>query len=817
MPLTRRQWYPGAEWRFAPALLLAFLLPTTIPAPARAQEFPRADPQALEAPQGLLLNVVVNGRNGGALTSFQRLHDGSLAATPADLRKAGIKPEVGTANGDGLVPLDSLSDVSWRYDEPAQKLVFEAPDAARVPTSLDLGGEAEPVDLSDVRSDFGFLLNYSLYGTSDRDWTLGRAASSLAGSFDARLLTPFGTGSTTAIARLNQFDGFGGAEEPYVRLDTSWRYTDPKRMLVYQVGDGISGGLSWTSSYRFGGVQFRRNFDIRPDLVTTPVPSLSGTASVPSTLDLYLNNIKVFSGEVPAGPYAVTGLPFLGGGGDARIVMKDELGREVVTQRAYFFAPDMLRPGLFDFSVEAGLPRLGYGETSFSYDRNPAGSASARYGLTDFMTLEAHAEATRGLVNGGAGAATSFGAFGALRVAAAASRFDSVFGMETGGKLSASYTIAHNGYSLYVGADRMLGRYNDVGLVVDRRNGDQAPILSRAREALRAGISLPLGFDPSSVSLSVSRIKGHDRRDDSTIASLSWSRSILDRASVYVSAYTDLAKRDRHGIFAGLTVPLGGNITATASASRSEYGAGIDASLTKSAQLAEGELGWAVRNHNGLKGTGNRSASARYRTPYGEVSGSVEQAGQSGRVTGSLDGAVVVAGGDVFVANRVDDAFAVVKAGGPEVDVSVNGRRVATTNSRGRAFVPNLQSYQNNRIAIDPKNLAFDLQPQETQAVVVPADRSGAVIDFGVRKVSGAVVILVDAAGKPVPVGSEIRLEGSEQETVAGYEGRVYLTGIGPQNTITATLPAAAGTCQASFAYQAEQGAQPEIGPVTCR
>ncbi|WP_091885158.1 hypothetical protein [Phyllobacterium sp. OV277] len=47
---------------------------------------------------------------------------------------------------------------------------------------------------------------------------------------------------------------------------------------------------------------------------------------MPSTLDLYLNSIKVFSGEVPAAPFDVTNLPLMDGGDDARIVMKDALG-----------------------------------------------------------------------------------------------------------------------------------------------------------------------------------------------------------------------------------------------------------------------------------------------------------------------------------------------------------------------------------------------------------------------------------------------------------------------------------------------------------
>ncbi|WP_280816183.1 fimbria/pilus outer membrane usher protein [Variovorax sp. TBS-050B] len=763
------------------------------------------------------------------LVAFKRLPNNKLAATPGDLQAVGIRPGAGSVNHDGLVPLDSLSGISWRYDEPRQLMLFRAADEARLPTNLDIGAGERPVDFSKVRSDFGLVLNYTLYGTWQRDRTPSGVANTLNGSFNARLLTPYGVASTTALARFKPSDGLGDQGKDYIRLDSNWRYTDPANLLVYQAGDSVSGALSWSSSYRFGGFQFRRNFEIRPDLVTTPTPNLTGTASVPSTLDLYLNNIKVFSGEVPAGPFDFRGLPFLGGGGDARIVMKDALGREVVTQRSYFFAPDMLGKGLLDFSVEAGFPRLGYGSVSSRYDHSLAASGSVRYGWSDDLTLEGHLEMTRGLLNGGAGLAKSLGAYGAVRAAGSFSRYNAVTGRETGGKVSTSYQVARNGYSFYVGADRTFGRYNDVGLVVDRRHGNDAPVFSRAREVLRAGLSFPLGFDPSSVSFGVSRVRGmgssiglngnvNSNGLDTTIVSASWSRTLFGNASVYATAYSDLDKHNAYGLFAGLTIPLDSNLTFSTGASRSERGGvSVDTSLTKSARAAEGELGWSLRGRTDNQGPETVAASAVYRAPFGEFAGSVQRSGSASLVTGTVDGAIVVAGSDLFFANRVDDAFAVIKAGGSGIDVNLNGRTVATTNASGRALVPSLRSYQNNTVAIDPKNLSLDFQPTQTQATVVPADRSGVVIDFGVKKVDGAVLVLKRRDGTAVPVGSEVRLEGTDQVTVVGYDGRAYLTQLDARNNVMVTLPEAAGTCRASFDYASQKETQLEIGPITCR
>jgi outer membrane usher protein len=65
-------------------------------------------------------------------------------------------------------------------------------------------------------------------------------------------------------------------------------------------------------------------------------------------------------------------------------------------------------------------------------------------------------------------------------------------------------------------------------------------------------------------------------------------------------------------------------------------------------------------------------------------------------------------------------------------------------------------------------------------------------------------------------VGSVVELEGGDEPTVVGYDGRTYLGGLRAKNSITVTLPAAAGTCSASFEFQPIEGEQVEIGPIPC-
>jgi outer membrane usher protein len=174
----------------------------------------------------------------------------------------------------------------------------------------------------------------------------------------------------------------------HLRLDSTWTYKDPERILTYRAGDTVSSGLAWTRppSWRRPG---KPDFATRPDLVTLPLPSFSGSAAVPSTGDAYVNDVRAISQDVDSGPFRMTNLPILSGQGNASVIVRDSSGRDVETTLPFLVSNQLLRGGLFDFSAQAGFPRLFYGALSNVYAGEPAGSASLRYGFSNHLTLEA--------------------------------------------------------------------------------------------------------------------------------------------------------------------------------------------------------------------------------------------------------------------------------------------------------------------------------------------------------------------------------------------------------------------------------------------
>jgi outer membrane usher protein len=142
-------------------------------------------------------------------------------------------------------------------------------------------------------------------------------------------------------------------------------------------------------------------------------------------------------------------------------------------------------------------------------------------------------------------------------------------------------------------------------------------------------------------------------------------------------------------------------------------------------------------------------------------------------------------------------------------------RLIGRTNARGKLLLPALRSFEDNRLSIDSTLLPPDIEVGTTAIVVRPGDRSGVAVDFGIRRVSAALLSLQDATGRPLPLGSVVKVEGAEDRPV-GHDGTAYVTGLRPANRAAVDLPD--GTrCAVEFTYRPVAGDIPLIGPLMCR
>jgi outer membrane usher protein len=741
--------------------------------------------------------------------------------------------------------LDQVSGVSYRYEEATQRVLITAPEEQLA--VKEYNPRIAP-ELTPVQSDWGGVVNYNLY-TSSVSNVDGRpiaingvpiafngiptkftgapiAFNGASATLDARVFTPFGTISQSAILRTSLNDRFDA-----LRLNTTISYSDPGTMMSYRAGDVIGGGFAWTRPIRIGGAQMQRNFGLRPDLVTLPLPAARGSAAVPSVADVYINNVKTYSQDINAGPYLLSNLPAITGSGTARVVLRDSSGHTTETVLPFFVSSSLLAPGMFDYSVEAGLPRLSYGTTGDRYLGNPVAAASARYGVFDWLTILGHAEGGSGLMNGSVGAAIRTGTFGLATVAGAASRF----GTGTGFQSYVAYETKLFGISINASSQMTFGAYNDLAAVTSRPDAGisidpydigsfldlSASVQKAASKALfatagppkmlnRISFGVPLPFYNANLSAGFTQTRdAADVRSDIANVTLSFP---VGRASVFATAFTTVTGQRNTGFLAGLSMPLG-DVTTSLSVSGGPDGLSVNTDAVKPLDQKPGSWGWRVRDTEGVGA--QRSAAVSYRSSFMRTEVGVTQGRNGAAATAEMEGAVATMGGGVFFANRIDDAFAVIETGVPDVEVFHENRPAGTTDSSGRALIPGLRSYQRNKIAIDTAKLPVDADISTTEGYVTPADRSGVRLNFAVRTdAKPAIVAFKGADGQPLPAGARGQIEGGESFTV-GYDGRAYIKNLNPENKVTIAM--VDRECHASFGYEARPNEQVVISGVTCQ
>ena len=302
----------------------------------------------------------------------------------------------------------------------------------------------------------------------------------------------------------------------------------------------------------------------------------------------------------------------------------------------------------------------------------------------------------------------------------------------------------------------------------------------------------------------------------SQVVSLSWSRLGPFGSSLFLTGYTNIAGQKSSGLFAGLSIALGPKVSASTGVTARAGQMAVSTDVSRSLDSEVGSYGWRVRDLEGSGVVPSRQATAAYRTPWGRLEGTAAQDGQFARGSLDFEGSIAALGGGVYLGNRIDDAFAVVDAKAPNVVVYQDNRPVGTTDRQGKILVPNLRSYQRNTLSIDARNLPVDVDAASTQQTVAPVDRSGVLVDFGVKTgVQAAIVVLVGADGKPLPAGAQGTLQPGKDSFVVGYDGRAYVSGLSAHNEVRVGIGLA--DCMARFDFVAASNAQQVIGPVTCR
>jgi len=757
-------------------------------------------PQAGEGGQTaeleLHLEVYINGMSTQRIACVRQTSAGRLLMEPETVRNVGLLPLTTALHEDGWMDLGLLPGVHARYEHTTQTLHVQASNAALMVRVLNAQELERPTLAPELPAnpvqDSGAFINHTLYvSTGGERWSDVRRYRNASAMLEANLYGRFGALSSTQLINAHR-DHSDASRRSFrsVRLDTQWAWFDENRLMTASVGDVVSSNLSWSRAVRLGGVQIRRNFTIRPDLITMPMLSeITGSAAVPSTVELYINNVQHWSQEVAPGPFAITNLPLITGAGTARLVVRDALGRETISETPFYASGHLLAQGLSDFALDIGFARRNYGLLSDDYDNHLLASALMRYGLTNAATLEGHAQAGGGLALAGAGGVFRLGRFGAAGLAGALSRYSPRTGQhETGTQLAANLELEVSGIRFHARHQHIGREFNDLASVTLRQ--DSTALMRRnagpPRRMSQMSLSFP-GWSTPSLNLSWTPVTLADGTR-SRLMGVNLGQRLPGNGWLSLSAYRDVERQNSTSVFVMLSWFFGNAINASTSQS---WNAGKLATtttdLSRSARNEYGSIGWRMRathGHGNIQ-SHTRAASASYRSRIGYFEAGIEQmqrTGVNGRV--QFDGAVVLAGGGVFFTNRIHDAFGVVNVGAPDIEVRYENTPYGRTNARGQLLLPTLRAYEHNLVSIDPMELPVDARIPVLRQTVRPRRKSGMTINFDVTLHTRTALLTVrDETGELLPMGAPATLNDTTV-TVVGYDGQIWLEEVADMNRL---------------------------------
>jgi outer membrane usher protein len=763
-------------------LILCFAAPMVIAASA---------PELTEA----VMEVTLSDAEPGEMIVVLRGPEGRLYLDENDFARLRLHiPQTAPYLYEGRRFFDprAIKGCTVTIDESAQRAVITAPPSSLDTTRLSAAERRSP-DVTPASP--GAFLNYQLSAQQIDGQNTGGAFAELGVFAAAGVLT------NTAVARY----GGLGTENQVVRLDTTYTRDFPATLETLNLGDAISDGASWGNALRYAGVRWSRNFGLRPDLLTTPLLATAGTATVPSTVDVFVNNQLVTSSQLPPGPFVIDRLPTVSGTGDVSVVVRDALGREQVVTQSFYSSTTLLAQGLTQYSVNLGKIRDDYALESNQYGPM-LGEVSYRRGITDAITLEGHGEYLAGDSHAaGVNAAFAVGRVGVINFTAANG------GDSSGSGWLSGVGFEHRGTNTSFIASSLWAT-SDFSQVGEPLN---PAMRMRQRSLLQTGMGLGRF---GSLSLAYVRQTYRDSPTQQTLGlthSISFGRvGSLNLTLTRTRTAADLSGNAQSSTSAYLifVVPLSDRRAATlAAVGGSGTGAPANeviASMTMSPPVGPGS-GYRLSAST----AGNYDADWRQQFHSADLELEVARnQGLDGR-SAYLSGAMTFLDGQVDTTRSVNGSFAMVDVAGlANVPVYVENQLTTHTDGNGRALLYNLRPYEANRISITPEDLPLDTTIAASSTIMAPPYRSGVIARFPVERVRSGTFRLVTDDGKAVPVGAVVTLRGVQFPVV--LDGMVYVTGY--DHGMSAEASWTGGRCHFRLEPPPPDDPLPDMGTVQC-
>ncbi len=720
----------------------------------------------------LLLEVKLNAALLSGITSCYKDSLGNIWIEESDLRRWNLRsiqhPPL-RYQGQNLNQLNWYPGLSYQLDQYAMQLSVQAPAQLFTIQTFDplskRIGALRP-------NDPGAFLNYDAVAL--RNNNIGVNQTNISALMDLGLFNRLGVGTAEVLAYnkyANDITLLTTQASKLIRLNTTWTLDEPEKIARWRFGDAITGSTYWSGAARFAGIQYATNFDTQPNLVTFPLPGYQGEASIPSTVDVFVNSVLNQERIVNNGPYIFNNIPVISGSGTVNVVTQDLLGRSQIISFPYYASPLLLKPNLVNFSYEADFVRDNYGVDSNDYGRF-LGVATYQRGITDHLTLGSHAEVLFDQQTLGFSADYLLNQYGVASLAVAGGH--STLG--EGGLLALGFV--HQGSALSYGFNTSLTTLNYLQLG-DQPNSAPPSLINQ----LFLGYSLPdYGSLSTNYTMINSRnfntVNGFSNIPTARLLTATYSRSLFKNISLSIGFVGDLRNSQTNQAFISLVFAPDVNHVVSNATNWQNHQLQDVLQFSKPVPLGKG-YGYNLLASN----NSSRYAGADI-TLQNEIGAYTARFGQGQGIANyefDASGSTIYFSGNGFLARKLTNSFVLVQVPHyPDINIFYEHQLMGHTDKNGNLLVTQLLPYQENTVEIDPTTLPLDTQIDSTSQTVIPYFASGTLAKFPVKQLQGVVMHLLLPNGKFVPVGAELLLKQDQAGLIypVANDGEVYIPDI---------------------------------------
>lgn len=692
------------------------------------------------------------------------------------VKESYLDPAKMTMNGREYISLTKLRSTNYHLDRANLYLSIIFPPEAMVKQKLDLIQseseksmqeyieEANSIELDQPSQ--GAFINYDLTLTKTQ------FSRNAVGLYDFNYALNQGVFNQTFITRLTNDKRFK-KENDITRLDTSFIINNENQTTAIKIGDNISKAADWSGATRFIGIQYSSNFSMRPDLITFPLLDYTNTATLPSSIDVYANQIKLSTQNVKTGEFDLSNIPLPTGKGDLIIRAKDITGKEQTLVVPYYIVPQLLKPGLSDFSLSFGRQRYGYGVRQNSY-KDYVSSADYRHGINNNFTNSIHFESMK-IASVGDTIYYKLGNIGVINTSVATNLKSN---MHNSYKLSAGFDYSDDIYFFNTGLSYSASNFIET---FDNQ------VTSRTGPSLQSSVgcssekygTLSLGY------LSYTINQQDNGKSKLKFITANYDKDLDKNFNLRFSTGKTIKGPSNFYALLSLSVNLDKNKYATISASRQRRQS--DSYELSYLSPVDGNIGWGHKTFLKKSHSDNRydleisNHGPKVNTTlflFGDKNSSTQQV--------TFDGAIVGIDKSLYFTQPIFSSYALVKTiKVKDVPVYSNNQLITYTDSNGKALVPNIPAYTRSKIALDDSKIPFDSSLSTSKIIVEPKWKSGAIANFDVQLTKSVQMSLVDNNKHWVPLNSDVYIDGLiDDDLFIGYNGALFIKHIKDLKTI---------------------------------